>query len=60
MENSGQLLSYDFIDDETTWRSGGFSRRRAVHRGDTIAAWVKQTYTPTVVDGVTVYDLTTR
>jgi hypothetical protein len=27
---------------------------------DTIAAWVKQTYTPTVVDGVTVYDLTTR
>jgi hypothetical protein len=27
---------------------------------DKIAAWVKQTFTPTTVDGVTVYDLTTR
>jgi hypothetical protein len=25
-----------------------------------IAAWVKQMYTPTMVDGVTVYDLLTR
>lgn len=27
---------------------------------DKIAEWVKQTFTPTTVDGVTVYDLTTR